>query len=146
MTLPAGDVPGPTLLYRRVPPAWLTEDEDLGCIRLSSAAFRDKEASVFLDDTMEALAKTPDDILVGTHANYYLVSVTAQEAVDLGQNVLRSPIEGVPDDDIRRAHGDIAGPKERKHEGVKIKERLRRRARWVVAPPNACPDAAGNTG
>ena len=146
MTLPTGPVPGTTKLYRRIPPSWLTLDEDLGCQRISSAAFRDKAASIFIDDALAAIQKQPHDILAGMHAWDYLVSVTAAEAVALDQEVERSPRDDVADDDVYRAHGEIIGSKEKKIDHVKVKHRLCRLSRWIVAPTDACPDAEGGTG
>ena len=94
MTLPDGPVSGTTRLYRRIPPSWLTPNED-NCRRVSSAAFRDREASVFLEDALKHVEKRPIEILVGPHVDDYLVSVTAEQAVSLEQDVVRSPIVGV---------------------------------------------------
>ncbi|MDA0159572.1 hypothetical protein OM076_04790 [Solirubrobacter ginsenosidimutans] len=146
MTLPVGPVAGGTKLYRRIPPSWLTPDEDRGCRRISSAAFRDKEASIFLADVLDQLKKDPSDILVGSHAGDYLVSVTADDAFEFEQEVKRSPVEGVAEGDVQQAHGEVSGSKEKKFDGVRVKHHLCRRALWVVAPDDACPDAQGGTG
>jgi hypothetical protein len=146
MTPPPGPVPGSTKLYRRIPPSWLTPDEDRGCQRVSSAAFRDKEASIFLEDTLREIQKEPSEVLVGIHTNDYLVSVTATQAISLEQDVTRSARDDVPDDDVYRAHGEISGSKEKKIDGVRVKHHLCRLALWIAAPDDACPDAEGGIG
>lgn len=139
---PAGTVPANTRLFRRIPPSWLTVDENRNCIRVSSAAFREREASIFLEDVLDFLGREASDVLIGAHAADYLVSVTAAEAEALEQKVQRSPVPNVEATDVRRAHGEIVGSKTRKINGTAIKNRFVELAVWVVAPPNACPDAS----
>lgn len=111
-------------------------------MRVSSAAFRDREASIFLEDVLEFLGRGARDVLVGAHAADYLVSVTAAQAITLEQDVRRSPIDDVDADDVRRAHGEIVGSKSRKIDGTAIKSRFVELAVWVVPPPDACPDSS----
>jgi hypothetical protein len=124
-------VPPETKLFRRVAPKLedgYVLDEDDDCLRLSSAAFLGKEMSVFLGDTLEEEGRDPLDAL-RQEPGFFLVSLTAADAIEAEQAVVRSPIDEEP------AHGDVVGKKTRGR-----RRALARAAIWIKAPDGLCPD------
>jgi hypothetical protein len=116
-----------TALYRRInPAAHLTWDDNRGCRRVSSGAFRDPEMSVALGDTLEALGREPDTVL-RNYTGQFLVAFRAAVARDQGQRLVRDPtIE-------EEAHGLVLGKKR-----GRVMRVLSAASRWVVRPGDAC--------
>lgn len=124
-------VPPKTRLFRRVAPRLedgYVLDEDGDCLRISSAAFLGKEMSVFLGDTLEEEGREPLDAL-RQEPGFFLVAMTAADAVAAEQKVVRSPLDNEP------AHGDVVGKKTRGR-----RRALARAAIWIKAPDGLCPD------
>ncbi len=142
MEVPTGDVPPATRPYRRIPPRWLHHDIENNCVRVSSAAFRDRDTSIYLEDALAVLGREPSEVLDDYPDDYSLVSLTAEEVSSAEQAVQRSPDikDEMAEDDVGWAHGEFCGPRSKT-----TRQWLREHARWVVAPPNACPDAAAGT-
>jgi hypothetical protein len=125
-------IDGGTLLYRRVPPAWVVPDKNRNCQKLASAAFEGDEMSVVVGDTLAEIHKAPESIL-DDYPSFSLVSFSTDLArsADLAQIVCRDPEDDGP------AHGLVVG---KKTEGRK--RRLARGSAWVVAPAGACEPPA----
>lgn len=121
-------VPNDLKLYRRIrPDLHMVPDENLDCTRVSSGAFRQREMSVILDDTLRSSNREPRDVV--TQQEPYLVFLTAEQARAAGQVVCRAPIE----EDF--AHGEVIGSK---GSGSRRKQLLRA-ILWAVAPePPEC--------
>lgn len=120
-----------TNLYRRVIPkledGYVLDEED-DCLRLSSAAFVGQEMSVFMGDTMEEEGREPLDALT-KEPTFFLVAITAADAVAAEQEVMRTPLDDEP------AHGDVVGKKTRGR-----RRALARAATWLKAPDGLCAD------
>lgn len=116
-----------TMLYRRVPPIHVVADQNLGGMRLSSAAFADDKdgdpMSVALGDTLASLGRAPSTVLDG-HAGFGLVEFPAGAARKQQQAICRTPVDEEP------AHGSVAGPKPRR-----VKRAIRDSSAWTVFPP-----------
>jgi hypothetical protein len=73
-------IPDDAELLRRIPQIHLVADDSLGCLRVSSAAFRDSPngspLSVFLHDVLRQEGRGSGAGLVG-HPDFSLVSITA---------------------------------------------------------------------
>jgi hypothetical protein len=110
-------------LLRRVHLMQLVQDEDTGCVRVSSGAFKDRELSVDLESVLTECGVDVRDCLQG-HPAHKLVGITAQVARLHGQIVYRDPVPENP------AHAIVYGNKNSKtvHEG------LRSASAWVVPP------------
>ena len=120
-----------TPLYRRVAPKLgngYVLDENRQCLRLSSAAFAGQEMSVFLGDTMAEEGRDPLEALT-REPTYFLVAITAADAVAAEQEVRRTPLADEP------AHGDVVGKKTRPR-----RRALAEAASWLKAPEELCPD------
>lgn len=119
-------VAGPTLLYRWVPPVHIRRtDSGVECRDAAFRNFPNKETnrmSVVLQDTLEALDREPDTILVD-RAGYGLVAITAADVREEDQRVLRSP------QPYELAHGDVWGTKT-----AGRSRRLAQKATWVIEP------------
>lgn len=133
--LPAEEapVPDPTSLYRLVP----TDHCDVvdGEWEFQSGAFDnndDDDMSIVLDDTLQALGRTPDDLPDRTfpgqagrwgvaiiHDAGYLRNAEEQE-------IRRTPRTEAPQE---RAHGDVHGRK-----GGNRRKRIKKHAEWVLRP------------
>jgi hypothetical protein len=114
-------------LLRRVPPVpdyyWIY-DRRAGRARPSSAAFKDREMSVFLLSLLEADGRPAEDALQ-EHHSFFLVSITAGLARQCGQAVCKDP---EPDP----AHGLVVGEKKKA-----VLSRFARAAVWVIGPAGA---------
>ena len=130
MTVPTGPVADATELYRRIHPTHLVDDDEGGCVRLSSAAFKDPRMSVHLQDALGALGREPASVLEA-FPQHCLAALTAGLVRQYEQEVIRSPTEEDP------SHGEVVGEKRRQRRYRRLKEG----AVWVVAPSNACADA-----
>ena len=113
-------------LWRRIPPAWVVNDENLGRLRPTSQAFQNRDESesfsVFLGDMITGRGDGPEAILAG-HDGYLVAAITAGLARDCQQRVSHDPTE---EDD---AHGHVSGLKPKS-----VKTRFAREAVWIVAP------------
>jgi hypothetical protein len=106
-------------LLRRVHPDQIVADRKTGSTRVSSAAFRDPEMSV---DVEELLRRQGRDwqFSVSSHPGYSLVKLVASLARSLGQAVIHSPIAG------NDAHAIVKGDKPRS-----VAKALSEAAVWV---------------
>ena len=115
-------------LWRRVPSWHFVQDENLGQIRPSKAAFDNhpngSPMSVVLAHVVAETGRGPDAVLAG-HKGFALAAITAGLARECQQGVAREPLPNEP------AHAVVFG---KKTNGVK--KRLARGARWVVPPPD----------
>jgi len=131
--LPAGDapVPNPTPLYRLVP----TDQCDVieGEWEFQSAAFDNNDGddmSIVLDDTLQALGRTPADLPERTFPNQegrWGIAVIHDAGYlrdDEEQEIRRTPRTEEPEEP---AHGDVRGKK-----GGKRRKRIKKRAEWVL--------------
>lgn len=131
-------VPGDLKLYRRInPKVHLVPDENPGkCCRVSSGAFRDKNLSIYLHDTLAEAGLAPQQLLTATEP--YLVSVTAEQMRNCGQIVCREPD---PEDEVHGDfHGEVVGSK-----GSSSKRNsLLRECVWEVRPDQGCEPPCGS--
>lgn len=115
-------------LWRRIHPTWIVRDENEGGYRVSSAAFDDSPdgspTSVLLAEVVRQTGRDWPEILAGFHG-YALASITAGQARDCGQGVVRDPLPK------ESAHACLFGSKTKA-----VKRCLARQAEWVTAPPN----------
>jgi hypothetical protein len=121
------------MLYRRVPPTvdlYLVWDDDRQCLRLSTAAFKDRddEASVDVGDCLQDYELDPESTLGAfKDKGFGLVQITTSQASAVGAQVRRDPKPDNP------CHGLILGKLRRA-----AREELCFAARWVVQPPGTC--------
>jgi hypothetical protein len=111
-------------LLRRVPPVpdcYWVYDTKVGRARPSSAAFKDREMSVFLLSLLRAAGR-PAEAALQQHRDFFLVSITAGLARQRGQAVCKDP---EPDP----AHGLVVGEKKKA-----ALSRFARAAVWVIGP------------
>ncbi len=128
MTGPTGPVSPDTELFRRVSPDQVVVDETRRCLRMSSAAFRQSEMSIYLQDVLAAANREPASVIeTEAYRKHFLAAFQARVALDLSLEVRRS----LGDDE---AHGDVVGKKTNQQRDKK----LSRAARWIVAPQSAC--------
>lgn len=117
----------PAELWRRIPPKHLVQDENLGRLRPSTAAFEDhpngSPMSVALADVVIGTGRTPLGLLAGLEA-YALASITAGLARECGQGVSREPLPNEP------AHAVVFGRKT-----DRTRKRFSLECHWVVPPP-----------
>ena len=113
-------------LWRRVPPAWVVFDGNLGRLRPTSAAFDDPRngspMSVVLGRALQESGRTPESALA-FHRDFLLASITAGLARDLGQVVAREPQPDEP------AHAVVAGRKT-----GRVKDAFAKQAVWIIPP------------
>lgn len=113
-------------LWRRIHPTWAVADENLGGLRVSSAAFENSPdgspTSILIAETVRATGRGPEDVV---HEGYGLASLTAGHARECGQAVARDPLPDEP------AHGLLAGSKTKS-----VRKRLAAAAAWIISPPD----------
>lgn len=109
-------------LFRRIHLCQIVKDEDTGCARFSSGAFRDKELSINIESVLLRGGETSDACL-RKYQGYKLASFTAGQARQLQQIVCPDP---EPPDNM--SHGLVCGSKSSKriHEGLRVS------ALWVI--------------
>jgi hypothetical protein len=120
---PAADdlsIPNQEILYRRLPPAWLVLGEG-GRARISSAAFKHEELSVFIHSLLLSQQRSPTGALQG-FPGQALCSITAGLAREMALGVV---YDAEPPNDP--AHGLVVGKKTQA-----VANRLARAAVWVV--------------
>jgi hypothetical protein len=129
LSVPSDDAPvaPETLLYRWVSPQFIKRTED--GLKVSGGAFqnttkpiRTNEMSVFLQDTLEALDRTPESLVDAT-GGFGLVALSAQQVIDEEQTVQRTPKPDEP------AHGDVVGEKKGSR-----RNRFAATCQWIVQP------------
>lgn len=111
-------------LWRRVPP-WHFEPPDAPARPTSAAFDNDPDGgpmSVVLGDEVLAAGRTADSV-VHAHPGFAVAALTARQARDDGQRVVRDPRPDEP------AHAIVVGPKPRS-----VRRRWAKSARWVVLP------------
>jgi len=115
-----------TELLRRIPPRHFYTENN-GSVRPSSAAFENDPnggpMSIAIMDELDRLNLQPECMLIG-HDSYGLVAFTAGLARELGQKIIRDPIDGEP------AHGLVVGAKT-----GSVKKKLYKGCRWIIPPP-----------
>ena len=115
---------GTEILLRRIPKTWVRLDSN-GNLRITSAAFKDRELSILIASVMSASGRQPRDAISG-YLGYGLVSITAADARSLNQLVARDP---TPDE---AAHEVVVGPKHTNKR--RVARKLRDLAQWIVKP------------
>jgi hypothetical protein len=120
-------IPNEAELWRRVSPRHFVNDENLGIVRPSSAAFDDhpngSPMSVYLAEVLIQMGRGPDTVLVG-HNNFALAAITAGLARECGQGVARDPLPEEP------PHALVFGQKTKP-----VSRKFALGSRWVVLPP-----------
>jgi hypothetical protein len=123
-------------LFRRVrskPEISIVWDDNLGCWRPSSAAFRNdrdgQPMSIALECELDAHGLAPASVLAG-HEGFSLAYITAALARRLAQIVVKDPLPLEP------AHGLVVGDKPRK-----VQKEMAKVAIWEVAPRLPPPSA-----
>lgn len=111
---------GTELLLRRISKSWVKLDSS-GRLRITSAAFKHVEMSVYLSSALKASGRTPKEISA-QFGEVGLASITAALARSLGQVVARDATDEEP------AHGIVYGPKPL----ATVARRFRTEAQWVV--------------
>jgi hypothetical protein len=102
---PDAPVPEETKLYRRVHPTQLHWDDNDGCLRPTSSAFKGEEMSIGLGDVLEDEQRDIES-LASDKPTHSLVSLTAGYVEgEEDQQVRRTPLQEEP------AHGDVCGEK-----------------------------------
>lgn len=126
-------IPNAEDLYRRVVTAWIVPDQAAGRNRLSSAAFDDSRNEISVD--LSSMISPEESLRLGLRFGggplRGLVAVTAGQARDLDQVVVRDPIPEDPAWSLpgNPAHSLICGKQTKS-----IKKRLAAQARWVYPP------------
>jgi hypothetical protein len=115
-------------LWRRIPPAWVVEDKNLGTRRPTSAAFRDHQdgsaMSVYLASVLTKSGLGSEHVIAGAqHSGYGIASITAGLARECGQRMVRKPEPDSP------AHAEVVGEKPKS-----VSRRFAREARWIAHP------------
>ena len=114
------------ILWRRIPPAWVVWDGNLGRMRSSSQAFQDhpdgSPMSVLLSDMMLSSGRGPEAAIEGL-PGFYLASLTAGLARQSKQGVAPDPLPTEP------AHAVVFG---KKTSGVR--NRFATESQWVIPP------------
>ena len=111
------------VIWRRVPPAWIVNDENLGRRRPTSAAFDDHRDGTSMSMYIAGAGNTVDDVMKG-HDGYALASVTFDQLSRKNLRVIHDPLPGFP------SHVEVVGRKTKR-----IKSDLAKEAAWVVLPP-----------
>jgi hypothetical protein len=109
-------------LFRRIHLSQIVNDEDTGCARFSSAAFKDKELSINIESVLLRGGEAVGSCL-RKHQGYKLASFTAGQARQLQQTVCPDP---APPDNM--SHGLVCGSKSSR----RIYEGLRDSAQWII--------------
>lgn len=118
-------------LWRRIPLNcnWIVQDDNMGTLRVSSAAFNDSRdgspLSVQLADVVTESGRTAEDVLAA-YPGYTMAAITAGNARSNKQGVARTPTPDEP------AHASVFGKKT----GA-VKSGLAKSARWVIPPPGS---------
>jgi hypothetical protein len=122
-------IPDDEPLWRRIPKEHLIPDENIRGIRISSAAFSNDSGgqvmSVMLASMMATHGCGTEKALVG-HATFGLAVISAKDARDRKQVIVREPLDGEP------AHAVVAGKK-----SPSTRKALTAAARWLVPPPGS---------
>jgi hypothetical protein len=88
MTGPTGPVSPDTELFRRVSPDQVVVDETRRCLRMSSAAFRQSEMSIYLQDVLAAANREPASVIeTEAYRKHFLAAFQARVALDLSLEV-----------------------------------------------------------
>lgn len=116
-------IPDDAVLFRRVPPHHFVNDENLGRVRPSSAAFMDDRDSPMSAALASLCPNGPADLL-HNHPGYALVAFTARFARDLGLRVVRA---AQPDEPW---HAYVVGNKR-----TNTVKRAFKSLDWLIPPP-----------
>jgi hypothetical protein len=118
-------IPDDADLWRRIPRWHLVNDESIGQIRPSSAAFEDHPDGSPMSVVLGAESRGAESVLAG-YPGFALASIKAGLARECQQGVARDPLPEEP------AHAVVFG-----HKTKSVRKRLAREATWVVAPPSS---------
>jgi hypothetical protein len=120
------------LLWRRINPQWVVQDDNIGGVRPSSAAFENSPdgtpMSVVLGTEVLRDGGKPSDLLAG-HAGYSVAALTAVQVREKQQGIAREPTQTDP------KHALVFGTKTKS-----IKRAFSKLATWVIPPPPLNPD------
>ena len=120
------NIPDKYYLLRRVPPVHFVPDENLGCIRPSSAAFEnDKNGdpmSVRVQELLFELGHDLESVLQG-HEGFALARLEAQFVRTLGQIIALDEVPAEP------AHGLVVGDKKKS-----CRRKMSKHATWAIEP------------
>lgn len=115
-------------LWRRIPPWHFVHDENLGKIRVSSAAFcnhpNGSPMSIVIAELVVQSGRGPRDVL-RDYDGFALAAITAGLARSKQQGVAKEPLPEEP------AHGVVFGNKPRS-----VSKTLALGSEWVIAPPS----------
>jgi hypothetical protein len=117
-------IPDSAELWRRIPPDWVTWDDEQQRLRPSSQAFKNHRESGAISVFLANAISGPEYALQPPNENFYLASITAGFARSVGLAVTADP--PVPD---VIGHAWLKGLRSNK-----TSLKLARGARWVVAP------------
>lgn len=122
-------IPDNAALWRRIPPGWWIQDENLGRLRPTSAAFDDHRdgtaMSVLIEEIVLSTGRCSDDILA-PYEGYAMASIRAGFARKCSLGVMREPLPEEP------AHAVVFGKKSKA-----IRAKLAVTCEWVVDPPDS---------
>jgi hypothetical protein len=122
-------IPDDTALWRRIPPCWWIQDENLGRLRPTSAAFDDHRngtpMSVLIEDVVLSTGRGPNDVLA-SFEGYAMASISAGIARGCSLGVMREPLPEEP------AHAVVFGKKTKRVRAI-----LAANCEWVVDPPHS---------
>ena len=114
-------IEGNERLLRRIPKTWVRLNRD-GTLKITSAAFKDRELSVNIESLMVQDGRNAKDSLRG-YSGYGLASINSGVAREHHQAVIRQPTEEEP------AHGIVFGNKPRS-----VARKMRNCAELIVKP------------
>ena len=124
-------VPNDAVLWRRIPPRHLVDDQNQGGVRPSSAAFEDSPDGSPMSAALASGCGGAQDVLTG-HEGFGLVAFSAGFIREQGLRIVRDPQPEEP------WHVLIVGNKTRG-----LRKQLTRNATWVVLPTE--PPSSPNT-
>jgi len=126
-------IPDAEDLYRRVVELWIFTEQATGRKRLSSQAFSDRhnEISVDLSSMISPAESLGLGLRFGSGPIRGIVAITAGQARDLDQVIVRDPLPEDPALSIPEnpAHALICGNQKKS-----VQKRLAARARWAYPP------------
>jgi hypothetical protein len=117
-------IPDDAVLWRRIPSWHWVQDENLGRMRPSTAAFEDDDDGSPMSVALASECAGPEVVLAG-HEGFALAAFTAGFARQRGQRIARDPRPGEP------WHAVVIGKKTHS-----VRKQLARDCQWVVAPPS----------
>ena len=108
-------------LYRNVLDTCIIREQASGRVRLTTDTFRDRRGEISVN--LSSLATPAQSLALGIPRHVGVVAITAREARQLDQIVVRNPIP------VNRAHALVCGRQTRA-----TRRRMAEIARWVYPP------------